>query len=230
MKRKWRELSRRYEAALHKHVERRSHHCLSLARKVGGQAAALGLNALDLARIHDLALASLGASNVKDGLLTHADLFFAEAFVPLERLSPAACEAAAQLEQSKRDLQQQTIDLEKSQRTREQGTIELNVLKAALRQKDEHYATLLSESRDLQRCLQSLTRGILSAQEDERVTISRKLRDQVAQAMLAVQVRLAQLENDAARNTAGLKEEIATTQSLVVESAKTLERFADSLG
>jgi signal transduction histidine kinase len=70
---------------------------------------------------------------------------------------------------------------------------------------------------------------MLSAQENERTTISWALHDDVAQAMLGIQVRLAHLKKEAARNTTGLKKELTVTQRLVEKSAKTLERLAGKL-
>jgi signal transduction histidine kinase len=70
---------------------------------------------------------------------------------------------------------------------------------------------------------------MLSSQENERTTISRSLHDDVAQAMLGIQVRLAHLKKEAARNTTGLNKELTATQRLVKKSAETLERFAGKL-
>jgi signal transduction histidine kinase len=78
--------------------------------------------------------------------------------------------------------------------------------------------------------MQRLTRGILLAQEGDRATKSRRLRDDIAQVLLGVQVKLADLRKETARNTTGLKKEIASTQRVVEKSAKTLEGSAGGFG
>jgi signal transduction histidine kinase len=230
MKRTGIRLAQQYEASLQKHVKLGSRTGLPLARGVGKQAAALGLRALDLARLHDQALAKLGPPVIRDGAPHRADAFFAEAFTQLEQTSPSARKAAVRLQQLSKQLRQRTIDLASSRRIHKQGVADRNALKNALKKKTEHYTSLSAESHDLQRCLQSLTRRMLSAQENERATISRTLHDDVAQAILGIQVRLAHLKKEVARNNTGLKKELTATQRLVEKSAKTVEGFAGKLG
>lgn len=230
MKRTSIRLVQQYELALGKHAKLGSWTNLPLARRVGKQAAALGLRPLDLARVHDRALAKLGLPVPRDGALHRADAFFAEALAHLQQKSVGARKAAARLRQLNKRVRQRTMDLASSRRIQKQGLVDRNALKHALKKKTEHYASLLAESRDLQRCLQSLTRRMLSAQESERTTISRSLHEDVAQAMLGIQMRLADLKKEAARNSTGLKKELTVTQRLVEKSAKTLEQFAGKLG
>jgi signal transduction histidine kinase len=230
MKRTSIRLAQQYEAALRKYVKLGSRTGLPLARGLGKQAAALGLRALDLARLHDQALVKFRPPGARDGALYRADAFFAKAFTELEQRSPSACKAAARLRQLNKQLRQRTTDLASSRRIRKQGVLDQKALKDTLKKKTEHYARLLAESRDLQRCLQTLTRRMLSAQDNERATISRTLHDDVAQAMLGIQVRLAHLKKVAAHNTTGLKKELTVTQRLVQKSARTLKGFASKLG
>ncbi len=230
MKRTSIRLVQQYELALGKHAKLGSRKDRPLARRVGKQAAALGLRPLDLARVHDRALAKLGLPVPRDGALHRADAFFAEALAHLQQKSVCARKAAARLRQLNQRLRQRTMDLASSRRIQKQGLVDRNTLKHALKKETEHYASLLAESRDLQRCLQSLTRRMLSAQERERTAISRTLHEDVAQAMLGIQVRLADLKKEASRNSTGLKKELTVTQRLVEKSAKTLEQFAGKLG
>jgi len=223
-------LAQKYQAALRKYVKLCSRRGLPLARRVGKQAAALGWRTLDLARLHDRALARFGPAATGDGTSRQTDAFFAEAFTQLEQRSATARRTAAQLLQVNKQLRQRTKDLASSRRSRKQVTVDRNALKDALKKETEHYASLSAESRDLQACLQSLTRRMLSAEENERTALSRALHDDVAQAMLGIQVRLAHLKKEAARNTTGLKKELNLTQRLVEKSATTLKRFAGKLG
>jgi signal transduction histidine kinase len=230
MKRARISLAQQYGAAVRTYMKVGSGKGLSLARKVGTKAAALGLRALDLARLHDQALAEFGPPVTRDGAPHRADAFFAEASTQLEQRSPSARKAAARLRQLHKQLRQRSMDLASSRRIRRRGLVDRNVLRDALKKKTQRYASLLAESRDLQGWLQSLTRRMLLAQENERTTISRSLHDDVAQAMLGIQVRLAHLKKEAARNTTGLKKELSFTQRLVEKSARTLEQFAGKLG
>jgi signal transduction histidine kinase len=82
----------------------------------------------------------------------------------------------------------------------------------------------LKESLQLQEGLRQLTHQVLAAQEDERKKISRELQDEIAQTLLGINVRLLSLKQEARTNTKGLKNEIASTQRLVVKSAKSVRR------
>ena len=77
--------------------------------------------------------------------------------------------------------------------------------------------------------LRRLTHRVLAAQENERTKISYKLRDQVAQNLLSVNVQLLLLKRIAQGKTHGLKDEIANAQRLVVESARSVRRLAREL-
>ena len=78
--------------------------------------------------------------------------------------------------------------------------------------------------------MRHLTRKILSAQEDERQKTSRQLHDEIAQTLLAINVRLLTLKKAAKANTENLKKEIAETQRLVKQSVKTIQRLAHEFG
>jgi len=71
-----------------------------------------------------------------------------------------------------------------------------------------------------------LTHEILSAQENGRKKISRDLRDEIAQTLLGINVRLLTLKKGATARNEGLAKEIASTQRLVKRSVKTINRFA----
>ncbi|MHC1765729.1 MAG: histidine kinase [Verrucomicrobiia bacterium] len=230
MKRTSTKLAQQYEAALRRYLRQGARTDLPLARRVGKQAASLGLKVLDLARLHDKVLDKVEQPVTRNGAPHRGDPFFAEAFKEWGQTGPSARQAAVRLRQLDQQLRQRTRDLANSRRVRKQALADRNAFKHALKNKTKHHASLLAESRDLRRCLQSLTRRMLSAQENERATVSRTLHDDVAQGLLGIQVRLAHLKKEAARNTTGLRKELIVTQRLVEKSAKTLERFAGKLG
>jgi signal transduction histidine kinase len=230
MKRKLTRLSRGYATALRKHLKQGPRASLRPARGLGRQAAAIGLETLDVARIHEAALASLEAASSRDGIIKRAEMFFAEAITPIEKTHRAALKANAHLNQLNRTLGRRTVDLAASNRFLKQGIAQRKAVEKALKKSAGHYARLVKESRRLQKHLRHLTHQILSAQEEERKKISRELHDEVAQTLLGINVRLLTLKKEATVNTEGLKKEIASTQRLVEKSAKTMSRFAREFG
>jgi signal transduction histidine kinase len=187
---------------------------------------AIGLETLDVARIHERALATLEASGSKDGLIQRADLFFAETVAPIEQTHRAALKASAHLSRLDKALARRTGDLAASNRSLKQTIAKRKTAEEALKKSGEHYKKLLEESLGLQKHLQHLTHRILSAQEDKRKKISHDLRDEIAQTLLGINVRLLMLKETAGRGAKSLNQEIATTQRLVEMSASTVERLA----
>jgi hypothetical protein len=139
-------------------------------------------------------------------------------------LKSTVSRAAAEVRQLKKTLRQRTVALALSERARKERMAERNALSRALRKTSEDNTKLQSASRDQQQ-RRRVTRRMLSSQENDRSSLSRNLRGHVAQAMLAIQVRLAYLKKEAARNTLCLKREIASAQRLVDRAVRTLERF-----
>ncbi len=233
MKRKLTALSRRYVAALRKHLKqdpRAIPPCGTTALALGRQAAALNLETLDVARIHEDALAALEASSSKDGIIKRAEIFFAEAVTPIEETHRAARTANVRLRQLSQMLSRRTVDLTASNRSLKQGIVRRKTAEQALRKSGEHSRKLLKESRRLQEHLQRLTHQLLSAQEDKRKKISRDLHDEIAQTLLGINVRLLMLKKEAAIDAGGLKKEIVSTQRLVDKSVKSIKRFAREFG
>ncbi len=223
-------LSGRYLAALRKHLKQSPRASLEPARGLGRQAAAIGLEVLDVARIHERALATLEAPGSKDGIIERADIFFAETITPLEETHRASVKARARLNRLNKMLGRRTLDLAASNRSLKQGIARRKTVEAAFKKSGEHYQTLLEESLALQEHLQHLTHRVLSAQEDKRKKIGHELRDEIAQTLLGIKVRLLTLKKEAAVKGKGFKKEIASTQRLVYMTVKTIERFAREYG
>src|SRR5688572_33432764 len=99
MKRNLIALSRRYQSALQKHLKQGPRASLEPACGLGRQAAALGLETLDVARIHEEALGALEASSSRDGFIKRAELFFAETITPIEETHRAALKGNVRLNQ-----------------------------------------------------------------------------------------------------------------------------------
>jgi signal transduction histidine kinase len=215
---------------LHKHLKQGRRASLQPARALGRKAVALGLETLDVARIHETALAALEASSSKDGFIKRAETFFTEVITPIEKTHRAALKANARLHQLGKMLGRRTVDLAASSRSLKQGVAQRKGVEQALKKSAGHYARLVKESRRLQRHLRQLTHQILSAQEAERKKISRELHDEVAQTLLGINVRLLTLKQEATGNMEGLKKEIASTQRLVKKSVQTMSRYTRGFG
>jgi signal transduction histidine kinase len=99
----------------------------------------------------------------------------------------------------------------------------------ALKKSEQYSRQLLAESLVLQRQSRNLSRQILVAQEEERKRISRDLHDQVAQALVGINVHLTTLTQQATVESKGLKQKIARTQRLVEKSVNIVHRFAREL-
>ncbi len=99
----------------------------------------------------------------------------------------------------------------------------------SLRKSEQHQTQLLAQSHRLQEQLRQLSRQILTAQEDERLEISRELHDVIAQTLTGINVRLSGLRKEASRNTKGLDRNIARTQRQVEKSVDIVHQFAREL-
>lgn len=230
MKRKLDALSQRYVTTLKKHLGQGSRADPKSARGLGHEAVAIGLETLDMARIHEQALATLEASSKTDGIIERAEVFFREAITPIERLHRAALRAGVRLSQLDEALVRRTVDLAASNQSLKQSIVRRKGVEKALKKSGGHSLKLLAESRRLQKNLRRLTHQILTAQEDKRKTVSRELQDEIAQTLLAINVRLLTLKKEAGVNAHGFKKDIASTQRLVDKSVKSIKRFAREFG
>jgi signal transduction histidine kinase len=223
-------LSRRYLVALRKHLKQSPPDGLNSARELGRRAVAIGLETLDLARIHNEALAMLEASSSRDGFIERAEIFFAEAITPIEKTHHAAVKGTRRLSELNKTLGRRTADLAATNRSLERGIGRRKAVEEALKKRRAHSERLLRESRQLQENLQRLTRKIMSAQEDKRKKISLDLQDEIGQTLLGINVRLLLLKKEAGLSAARLQKEIARTHRLVDMSVETLDRFAREFG
>jgi len=194
---------------------------------------ALGLDTLDLARIHEQALTTLVLpscpSSTRDAMVRRAGAFFAEAIIPIEKTHRTAREVKVHLSQLHDTLRRRSVELAASRRQLKQAIAQRKSVEESLRKSEQHYGQLLEQSRQMQEQLRLLSRQLLLAQEEERKKISRELHDVVAQTLTGINVRLATLKKEAALDTKGLERNIARTQRLVERSVNIVHRFAREL-
>jgi signal transduction histidine kinase len=235
MGRKLNGLSRRYVAALRKHLKQgpRAIPPCGTAQGLGRRAMALGLETLDLARFHEQALITLVLPDYSPGtrerMIRRAGTFFAEAITPIEKTHRSAREANDQLVQLNQALNQRSVDLTASNWQLQQEILQRKSAEESLKKSEQHYSRLLEQSRHMQEQLRLLSRQLLSAQEEERKMISRELHDQIAQTLTGINIRLASLKTESTLNTKGLQKKISSTQRLVEKSVDIVHRFAREL-
>jgi signal transduction histidine kinase len=198
--------------------------------ELGRDAVVHGLGTLELARIHEQALATFELSNIKNGFTKLAGIFFNEANMPIGENHRAARLTKVQLSRLMAPLGKRTEELAASNHQLRQGVIRRKVMEDAFAKRGEHHRKCLEESLELQKRLRRLTHRVMAEQEDVRKKISIDLQDEIAQTLLGINVRLLSLKKHARSNTKGLKNEIACTQALVLKSAKSVRRVARKIG
>lgn len=223
-------LSRRYALALKKYLRQGPRATVHPARRLGLQAVKLGLETLDVAKVHETTLAGLEGSGSRDGIIKRAEIFFTEAVSPIEKTHHAAIKANADLSQVNETLDRRAFDLIATNRSLKQNIVRRKTAEEALKKRGERSKKLLEESRRLQRHLQHLTHQMLAAQENKRRQISHELQDEIAQTLLGINVRMLTLKREAAAGTERVKKDIASTQRLVDKSIISIKRFAREFG
>jgi signal transduction histidine kinase len=230
MKQQLIQLSHQYVTALRNHLKKGPRANLLPALGLGRRAVVLGLETLELARMHERAIVTLELSSRKDGFLKRAEIFFTEAITPILETHRVARQSKIDLNRLNATLSQRTLELAATNRQLQQGVVRRKSVEAALKKSGKHYARLLKESLHLQAGLRQLTHQVLASQEEERKKISHELQDEIAQTLLGINVRLLSLKQESRNNTKGLKNEIASTQRLVVKSVRSVRRVARQFG
>jgi signal transduction histidine kinase len=223
-------LSRRYTSALRVYLEQGADATSRGARGLGRDAAGMGLETLDMARIHEEALLTLDGAGMLDGEIKRADNFFSEAVSPIERTHLAALKAHAYLSQVHEKLNRRTSDLAASNLSLKKSVLQRKMVEEALRERGGHSRKLLEESRRLQKHLRALTHRILAAQENKRKKVSSDLQNEIAQTLLGINVRLLTLKQEARVRAENLQKEIASTRRLVEKSMKSIKRVTREFG
>lgn len=230
MKQKIIRLSKRYQTALGRHLKEGRQASLQPAVTLGRHAVTLGVETLELAKIHGRALATLNLPSRDNGLVRRADSFFYEANSAIEATHGEARQTQARLGKLMSTLERRTAQLAASNRKLQNGVARRKVMEDEFARRGVHHKKCLEESLDLQKRLRQLTHKVLSAQEKERKKISVELQDEIAQTLLGINVRLLNLKLEARHNTKGLRKEISSTQKLVAKSARSVRHVGRKIG
>ena len=231
MKRNAPDLSKRYQEALRRHLRQGRQPGEEPALALGLEALAAGLRTPDLALLHEQVMVAdlLPAcpANQRAALRRQAGRFFATAVATLERADK--CPACDRLTKAIEVLGRRTVELASSNLKFSAENARRKAVEKELKQSERHYAESLKQSELLREQLRRLSRQMLSSQEDERKKISRELHDVIAQALTAINVRLANLKTEASLNTRDLTRKIDATQRIVMKSVDTVHQFAREL-
>lgn len=227
------ELPARYLKELRRHLSQKTVGNGDRAQGMGRAALGESMVALDMALIHERAMATLASSfdfggDISDSI-TRAGFFFTQALIPLEAAQWATRETNRLLRQRNETLLLHTAALAKANRRFEREIARRKAGEAVILKGKEQYAALLTESQIMQGKLRQLTRQIISAQEEERKEISRELHDEVVQTLVGINVQLTALGRDAAIGLSSFRAKIVRTQRLVEHSVDAVHRFAREL-
>jgi signal transduction histidine kinase len=203
-------LSRRYLAALRAHLKQGARASLQPALLLGRRATAYGLEMLDLAQIHEQAVAVLKLSGRKNGLIKRAEIFFTETLTPIMETHRIARQNKIDLHRSNTALNRRTAELAATNRQLQRGVVRGKVIERDSRKNRKQHDKDLEESLQLQKHLRQLAHQVLAAQEAERKKLSCELQDEIAQTLLGINVRLLSLKQQAQGNTPAFKKEIAS--------------------
>ncbi|MDP2137445.1 MAG: chemotaxis protein CheB, partial [Candidatus Didemnitutus sp.] len=100
---------------------------------------------------------------------------------------------------------------------------------ASVQKSEAQFQGLFRESQVMQKRLRQLAHQILTAQEEERKSISRELHDEVVQTLVGINVELAALGRESSGGKRTLPGKIARAQRLVEKSVQEVHRFARNL-
>jgi len=217
--------SRRYRAAVRRYLRSEKSGGLPAAANLGRQAAALGLETLDVARVHEQALITVtpvedAPGNAGEELLERADSFFKETIVPIEATHRAARKADIRIDRLTRTLRQRTAESSASDEQLEHAIAQREAVEASADASAVHQDKLLAEAQRTQKRLRDRMRGILSQQEGERKRLGSELRNQIAQALLAIDLSLLALKTSGHVDTDKIEKSIAEAQRILGESHK----------
>jgi signal transduction histidine kinase len=214
-----RNLSEHYATRLRGYLAREEEKHLAQAYELGRKLLRRGLGLLDLARIHQQALAScqFPSSPMGEKARAHhaAESFLMAALAPFEAAHRGFREANFRLHQLNETLQHRNAEL--ASMTRE------------LEQSEHHYRQLFGQARLMEEDLRNLSNQILHVQEEERGRLSRELHDEVGQALALMELNLAILQRTGTAEAKLLQQKITDTQHLLATTRETVHRFAREL-
>ena len=212
-------LASQYAIGLQGYLAQEEERLLVQAYEVGRKLLRRGLGLLDLACIHQQALASCRFPSWPTGEKARAhnaaESFLMAALAPFEAAHRGFREANLRLHQLNEALQHRNAEL--AAMTRE------------LEHSEQHYRELFEQARLMEEDFRNLSNQILHVQEEERGRLSRELHDEVGQTLALMDLNLALLKKSGTAEASVLQQKIADTQHLLATTRETVHRFAREL-
>ncbi len=221
--------TRRYRTALRRFLRQGPPAGTAAAERLGALAAELGLETLAVADIHEQTLNAMTTSgesspDARRDLVERADAFFKETIVPIEATHLAARLARSRIEQLTRTLRQRTGESSSSTEQLQQAIVQRQSAEADSHQQEARHDELFADAQRTQNCLRHLMRAILAEHEGERRHIGTKLRDEIAQSLLAIDISLLALGASSKRSAHNAAKSVANAQR-ILEEFRTRDRL-----
>ncbi len=191
------------------------------AEKLGHEASALGLTPLDVAWVHEKTLNKTlcpeNAMTAGRKRLDRADAFFKETIAPIEATHRAARKAEARISRLAHTLEEREAESSVTDDQLEEATIRRESVEANADQRSVDHKKLLVEAESIQKKLRDRMEGIMSQQEGERKRLSGALRNQIAQALVSIDLSLQLLNRSGKLSTDKLEKSIVDARRILKE-------------
>jgi len=229
------QLTMRYFGALHSAVAAdTTDGAAEMARELGAQAVELGLDTMELAKIHQEALSELTPDDCdKESVLrltARAAVFFNATLVQIESNHSTAQQINAGLVNVELALLQRTLELADAGRKLKTGIEQRKVADANLKSSKAKSVRLLKELQALEADLKAVTLQLYNTQETERKRMSSRLHEEIAMTLLGIHVRLLSLQKEVATTHTSFTRGIDTTRRLVDQASATINHFNQEFG
>jgi hypothetical protein len=193
-------LAHRYEASLGLHLGVGSASRARQALQLGREAAAEGVSMEDLARIHSSAMDRL-SPRVSARNSERASRFFSAAIEPLVFLHRTSLRYRVEMARLGTALSKKSVQLASSRLMFHKGVARNRVLTDQLRETRIRHAGVEAETRRVHDELRKLTQRMLKAQERQGQANGARLRNDIAQSMIGINLWLRDLRTEARRNS-----------------------------
>lgn len=209
-----------YEQALVCFLRKESAENLLPATTLGQRAVTLGLETLDVANYHTNILTTLLPSDsslgsTKNTTIKQAETFFTQTAIAIAEKRHSAIIANDKISRLTETLSQRQKQSAASKKQLNEAKKQRLALEKELKNATERNAKLMAEAKQLQTTLRQQTQEALLTQEDNRDRAARELRDEIAQALIAIDLSLLTLRKSGISHTEKLEKKVAVTQQLV---------------
>ena len=216
--------ARSYRAALCRYLRQRSAKLPASAKKLGGQAADIGLEPLSVAGIHKRALKAATAPENAPGngdgrqTIERAEFFFKETILPIEATHPAARKADARIARLNLALQRRIAALSTASEALNRATARRKSAETRTAKRKGRHDSLWAEEQRLGKRGRERLRGFVLQQESERKRIGSELRDEIIQALIGIDLGLLALNTAGQADIGKIEKRIDEAQRLLKKS------------